>query len=103
MIGKRHNKLAQGMSENEERHQTKGIKRISNPKHPDYNPKYEDLLSLMVHGTCDKLVGGTLRFMKKKVKIEHPQFMGYFKEVYILNDWGKAKVKRMKKELLTSK
>jgi hypothetical protein len=93
----RHNKTSKGFTIHEEKRKLKGRERISNKKHPNYNPKYETLLKLMVKGTTDVLSGG-YTFMVKKIKKEHPIDKGYFKECYILSDFGKMKLKRLKRE-----
>jgi hypothetical protein len=100
VLKNRHNKTAKGFSIHEEQRKLKGRIRISNPKHPNYNPtKYKTLLKLMVKGTTDVLAGG-YTFMVKKIKKEHPIDKGYFKECYILSDFGKMKLKRLKREKL---
>jgi len=94
MIPKRPNKLAQGMTRNENTRIGKGKKRISNPQHPDYN---RDLSRLMVLGTTDEL-GKLINYSFKRITKNHPTDMGYAKQVYILSDFGKLKLQRMRYE-----
>lgn len=94
MINKRPNKLAQGFTKNEARRERQKKTRISNPMHPLYN---SDLGKLIVHGTTDELAKG-VNFNFKRVTKQHPTDFGYTKQVYVLSDFGKAKLKRMKRE-----
>ena len=64
----RHNKTSRGFTIHEEKRKLKGRERISNPKHPNYNPKYQTLLKLMVKGTTDVLSGGYTFMVKKNKK-----------------------------------
>ena len=92
----RQNRTAIGFSLNEERRVKHGKVRISNPKHPDYNEEKDRiLLGLMVRGTTDVLKGGYY-MLCKKIKIEHPTDKGFFKEVYVLNEFGKNRLKKLK-------
>ena len=52
-------------------------------------------LKLFVYGTFDTLAK-IHNTSIKKIKKEHPTDKGYFKEVYILTDFGKDKLKRLK-------
>lgn len=95
----RPNRVAKGFTKQSERWKIQGRVRISNDKHPDYNKRGNamDVLKLTVRGTTDELLGLGM-FLKKKVKKEHPIDKGYFKEVYVLSDFGKNKLKRLKNE-----
>jgi hypothetical protein len=95
-IGHRQNKQAKGFTKHYESREAKGRIRITNPKHPNYDPKEIDITRLIVKGTLDSLYGH--RFLIKRIKIEHPIDKGFFKEVIILNDMGKSLVRRMKRE-----
>lgn len=61
-----------------------------------------DVEILSVYGTLDILRGGTLKFLIKKIKVEHPIDKGYYKEIYVLNDMGKLhhKVRRNKIKIM---
>jgi hypothetical protein len=96
----RPNRKAKGALYTEKRRElTTNKKRISNPKHPDYNEtKDRTALKLMCFGTCDTLAK-LINYSVKKIKKEHPTDKGYFKECYVLTDSGRTKLKRMKKTL----
>lgn len=89
---RRPNRVAQGFTDHEERRKEKGRSRISNPAHPLYD---HDLSRLIVFGTTDELAKG-VNYMTTRVMKPHPVDMGYFKEVYVLSKYGKAKLKRMR-------
>lgn len=91
----RHNKQAKGFTKHQERREKLGRVRITNPKHPNYNPKEVIITKLIVKGTLDHL-SGSKSFLFKKAKIEHPTDKGYFKEGYILTDWGRARLRTMR-------
>lgn len=55
----------------------------------------DEKLKLFVFGTFDTLAKGYNCYIKK-IKKEHPIDKGYFKEVYVLTDMGKNKLKRLK-------
>ena len=55
----------------------------------------DEKLKLFVFGTFDPLARGYNCYIKK-IKKEHPIDKGYFKEVYVLTDMGKNKLKRLK-------
>jgi len=55
----------------------------------------DEKLKLFVFGTFDTLAKGH-NYNIKKIKKEHPIDNGYFKEVYILTDIGRNKLKRLK-------
>lgn len=57
-----------------------------------------DMNKLSVRGTLDKLAGGTMKYLIKKISKPHPTDIGYYKEVYILNDSGKLKYKYLKRK-----
>lgn len=94
-VKNRPNKTAKGFTKHLERREAMGRTRISNPKHPNYNPKEILVTKLIVKGTLDHLAGSKT-FYFKKAKIEHPTDKGYFKEGYILNDSGKSRLKTMR-------
>jgi hypothetical protein len=89
---KRPNKVAQGFTDHEERRKAMGRSRIQNPMHPQYN---HELGKLTVWGTTDELAKG-VNYMVRKVVKSHPTDMGYFKQMYVLSDFGKTKLKRMR-------
>jgi hypothetical protein len=93
----RGNKTATGFMVTEKRREkTTGRVRISNPKHPQYNEEKSRINGkLMVYGTCDSLAR-LFNYGVKKVKKEHSVDFGYFKEVYILSDSGRSKLKSMR-------
>lgn len=96
-VYQRPNKVSKGFTKHYEKWAQKGRQRISNNKHPNYNKRgtAQEILSLIVRGTTDKLNG--LGFVyKKKILKEHPIDKGYFKEVYVLTDAGKRKLKNLK-------
>ena len=92
MMNKRPNKLAQGFTKNEERRKRQGKSRIANPVHPDYQ---SDLGKLIVWGTTDELAKG-VNFMFKRIRKQHPTDFGYSKDFYVLSDFGKSKLRRMR-------
>lgn len=96
-VHNRPNKVAKGFTKHYERNEKLDKRRITNPKHSDYNPKDSIINSLIVRGTTDSLSGG-LSFFVSRVKIEHPIDRGYFKEVYILSNFGKAKLRNLKED-----
>ena len=101
-IKNRPNKLAKGFTKHYERREAKGQIRISNPKHPKYNEEKERIINnLIVRGTTDKLNGYSFIY-RKLIKKEHPVDKGYFKEVYVLTDSGRAKLARLKREKVLS-
>ena len=55
----------------------------------------DEKLKLFVFGTFDPLAKGH-NYKIKKIKKEHPIDKGYFKEVYVLTDTGRNKLKRLK-------
>lgn len=93
VIRNRHTKNSLGLSAHEARREKLGKRRISNPAHPEYNSHYG---KLAVYGTGD-LLHRHLAFYAVKKKIAHPTDIGYFKEAYILTDWGKSYLKRLRK------
>ena len=80
-IESRPNKVAKGFTKNAERMKRQGRKHITD----------NTLLRLTVRGTTDELAG--CNFLFKKTMKEHPIDKGYFKEVFILTDAGKRKLK----------
>jgi hypothetical protein len=94
-VKNRPNKVAKGFTKHYERNEKLGKSRIDNPKHPDYKEKSSHINSLIVRGTTDVLAGGML-FLIKKIKKEHPIDKGYFKEVFVLSEFGKAKLRNKK-------
>ena len=60
--------------------------------HPQYN---HELGKLTVWGTTDELAK-CVNYMVRKVVKSHPTDMGYFKQMYVLSDFGKTKLKRMR-------
>jgi len=94
-VKNRPNKLAKGFTKHYERCEKMGRVRISNPKHPQHNEEKSRIInSLIVKGTTDELRG--YLFIAKKIKKEHPKDRGYFKEVYVLTDMGRAKLRNLK-------
>ena len=55
----------------------------------------DEKLKLFVFGTFDTLAK-MYNTSIKKIKKEHPIDKGYFKEVYVLTDTGRNKLKRLK-------
>lgn len=55
----------------------------------------DEKLKLFVFGTFDPLAK-MYNTSIKKIKKEHPIDKGYFKEVYVLTDTGRNKLKRLK-------
>ena len=96
-MNNRPNKQAVGFTKHYERREKQGRKTITNPKHPAYNPKEEMIVRLIVRGTLDELRGKM--FLVKKIKIEHPIDKGFFKEVFVLTDSGRALLRRKKRDL----
>ncbi len=102
-VENRPNKIAKGFTKHYEREEAKGKIRISNPKHLNYNEEKSIIINkLIVRGTTDELRGYSL-FYRKLIKKEHPIDKGYFKEVYVLSDMGKAKLARLKRKKVRSK
>jgi hypothetical protein len=97
-IKNRPNKLAKGFTKHFERCEKIGKVRITNPKHTKYNEeKIGVITNLIVRGTTDILRGYKSLFCKK-IKVEHPIDKGYFKEVYVLTDFGKSKLRNLKRK-----
>ena len=98
-LPRRGNKTASGFTFTEERRKkTTGKVRVSNPQHPKYNEEKSRINGrLMVLGTCDSLAR-MINYNFKRVKKEHSVDFGYFKEVYILSDYGRSKLKSMRYE-----
>ena len=96
-VENRPNKTAKGFTKHYENWATKGRSHISNDKHPNFNKRgtFHEILSLITRGTTDELRGLSFT-IKKKVLKEHPTEKGYFKEVYVLTDFGKRKLKNLK-------
>lgn len=89
----RPNKVAKGFTKHYEQRENKGRQVrlwLANSN------KSSDLSSLIVRGTTDHLAGGKWLYIKK-IKVEHPIDKGYFKEVYVLTDKGKARLKTLKR------
>lgn len=60
-------------------------------------------LKLSVLGSTDVLAV-LVNYMFKRVMVEHPTDKGYFKEVYVLSDKGKLRLKSMRgRELYSQK
>ena len=100
-IGHRQNKTAKGFTAHYERREKLGRVRISNPKHPLYKEEKEKIiLALIVRGTLDSFAKrggvGSILGLAKKVKKEHPIDKGYFKEVYVISDCGKRRLRELK-------
>lgn len=83
-IEQRPNKTAKGFTKNAERMKSQGR-----------NIKDTDILRLTVRGTTDELNG--MLFYFKRVNKEHPTDKGYFKQVFVLSDTGKAKLRNKKR------
>ena len=100
-VDNRPNKVAGGFTKQSERWDTQGRVRISNPQHPEFNKRgtYREVLSLTVRGTTDVLTS-MHHHLFKKVKKEHPIDKGYFKEVLVLSDWGRTKLRTKKYDKL---
>lgn len=94
----RPNKTAKGFTMHHIRREKLGRTTITNPMHPKYNPKVELVNTLIVRGTLDLLTkrGGGIMGIAKRVKKEHPIDKGYFKEVYIISDYGKRLLNNLK-------
>lgn len=95
-VKNRPNRQAKGFTKHYERREKMGKQRITNDKHPNYKPKEKLITTLIVRGTSDVLKGYWL--FRKRVVIQHPTDMGFTKEVFVLNDMGKAKLKRLRRE-----
>lgn len=93
----RPNKIAAGITKNELRRKKFGKpERNSLVGYAGYTPHNADILRLSVKGTLDELTGNT--YYMKRVKVLHPTDYGYSKEVFVLNDSGRSKLKRMRYE-----
>ena len=92
MIPIRPNKLAQGLTAHNERNKKRGGKTFLNL---NSNP---DLLTLSVRGTLDVFARRqSPNALSKRVYKEHPIDKGYFKEVFILSNYGKHLLKMKRK------
>ena len=76
----RPNKLAVGVNKTEYRNIARGKGRTSNTKHIAYNGEQSRIVLALA----------------KKVKKEHSTDKGYYREVYILSDYGKTLLKNKK-------
>ena len=90
----RPNRIAKGFTKQEENRKAKGKTRIGNPVHPNFN---HIVNTLVVRGTLDELGAGYWMF-KKRVIINHPTDAGFKKEVFVLSELGKNKLKRLKQK-----
>lgn len=84
-VDKRPNKVAKGFTKHHERNMSKGKENMK-----------PDIGSLIVRGTTDVLAKKTSLGISKRILKEHPTDKGYFKEVLILSDAGKLKLKQLK-------
>ena len=89
----RPNKQAKGFTKHYYQMKEKGRRFIENPVHPNFN---HILNTLIVRGTLDHLAKGKT-FYFKKIKIQHPTDMGFYKEAYVLTDSGKRRLQTMKR------
>ena len=96
-VNNRPNRVAKGFTKHYERREAQNKQRITNPNHPLYKEKEKLINRLIVRGTTDDLHGYSLLY-RKLIKIEHPIDRGFFKQVYILSDMGKGRLKRLKRE-----
>ncbi len=85
-VDNRPNKIAKGCTKHFERNQARG----KDNNNINFN-------TLIVRGTLDGLAkrSGVLS-IAKKIKVEHKTDKGYFKEVYVLSDFGKRLLKNLK-------
>ena len=91
-VSNRHNKQAKGFTKHYERRERMGRKLVLKKSPTEAE---STITKLIVRGTLDHLA--RTNFFFKKVMVEHPIDKGYFKEVYILTDSGKARLRTMKK------
>lgn len=84
----RPNRTAKGMTRTYERGRRWG-KEVRKP----------DVGTLMVRGTCDPLAKRMgVASLSKKVMKEHPTDKGYFKQVYVLSDFGRTRLQNLKRK-----
>lgn len=95
-VANRPNKIAKGFTKHLEARQAKGRQRkVDKPWIPLADQKQYIIGNLSIYGTCDTLAKrkGIVLRIAKVVKKEHPIDKGYFKEVYVLTEYGKKLLK----------
>lgn len=72
----------------------------SQKKAPMFTDKSEKQLKLCLYGNFDALNNsGLFAKIAKKVMKEHPTDKGYFKEVFVLSDSGKRRLRDIKRKI----